>query len=104
MKKIVAMVAMTAIVSALSVSVPVSAAPVGEYTRAGYIEDVDLETGEVVLVDECNHVWWWDGVTFQTPAGPELLRSGYKVVIQIDGRGTRRRKDDVVIDFEIYER
>ena len=101
-KKIVSV--FVAVVSALSVSVPVSAAPVGEYTRAGYIEDVDLETGLVVLVDECNQVWWWDEVTFQTPEGPELLRSGYKVVIQIDGRGTRRRKDDVVIDFEVYDR
>lgn len=88
----------------LAAPVTVSAAPVGEYTRAGYIEDVDLETGLVVLVDECNQVWWWDEVTFQTPEGPELLRSGYKVVIQIDGRGTRRRKDDVVIDFEVYDR
>ena len=88
----------------LAAPVTVNAAPVGEYTRAGYIEDVDLETGLVVLVDECNQVWWWDEVTFQTPEGPELLRSGYKVVIQIDGRGTRRRKDDVVIDFEVYER
>ena len=95
-----------AILSAISVifSIPVSAAPVGQYTRTGYIEDVDLETGFVVLVDECNQVWWWDEVTFQTPEGPELLRSGYKVVIQIDGRGTRRRKDDVVVDFEVYDR
>lgn len=89
---------------ALSVSIPVSAAPTGQYTRTGYIEDVDREGGFTVLVDECNQVWWWDEVTFQTPEGPELLRSGYKVVIQIDGRGTRRRKDDVVVDFEIYER
>lgn len=96
------------IVSVLSAAIlfatPVSAAPTGQYTRVGYIEDVDREGGFTVLVDECNQVWWWDEVTFQTPEGPELLRSGYKVVIQIDGRGTRRRKDDVVIDFEVYDR
>ena len=97
-------IALISAVTILALSSSVHAAPTGQYTRVGYIEDVDREGGFTVLVDECNQVWWWDEVTFQTPEGPELLRSGYKVVIQIDGRGTRRRKDDVVIDFEVYDR
>lgn len=102
MKKIVAMVAMTAVVSALSVSVPVSAAPTGQYTRAGYIEDVDRSGNFTVLVDQTGNVWFWESATFQTKHGRKFLKPGSRVVICLDGRGTPEVTDDRIVDFEIY--
>lgn len=89
---------------ALSVSIPVSAAPVGQYTRTGYIEDVDREGGFTVLVARDGNVWFWDGVSYRTKSGRRFLKTGSKVVIVLDGHGTKTVTDDVVIDFEIYER
>lgn len=89
---------------ALSVSIPVSAAPVGQYVRTGYIEDVDREGGFTVLVARDGNVWFWDGVSYRTKSGRRFLKTGSNVVIVLDGHGTKTVTDDEVVDFEIYER
>jgi hypothetical protein len=84
------------------ISGTVSAAPTGQYTRVGYIEDVDREGGFTVLVDRTGHVWFWEGVSYQTKRGRRFLKTGSRVVICLDGQGTREVTDDTVVDFEIY--
>lgn len=99
-KKIVALT--IAAITMLTVSA--SAAPTGQYTRTGYIEDVDREGGFTVLVDRTGHVWFWEGVSYQTKRGRLFLKTGSRVVICLDGQGTSDVTDDVIVDFEIYER
>lgn len=79
-----------------------NAAPVGQYTRTGYIEDVDRVDDFTVLVDRTGHVWFWESATFQTKHGRRFLKTGSRVVIVLDGRGTPEVTDDRVIDFEAY--
>lgn len=97
-KKIVALT--IAAITMLTVSA--SAAPTGQYTRVGYIEDVDREGGFTVLVARDGNVWFWDGVSYQTKRGRRFLKTGSRVVICLDGQGTREVTDDVLVDFEIY--
>ena len=98
-KKIVALT--IAAITMLTVSA--SAAPTGQYTRAGYIEDVDREGGFTVLVDRTGNVWFWDGVSYRTKSGRRFLKTGSKVVIVLDGHGTKTVTDDEVVDFEVYD-
>ena len=99
LKKIFSVIIAAAILAA---PVNVNAAPTGQYTRTGYIEDVDREGGFTVLVDRTGHVWFWEGVSYQTKRGRRFLKTGSRVVICLDGRGTREVTDDTVVNFEIY--
>lgn len=83
-------------------TVSANAAPAGRYVRAGYIEDVDRSGNFTVLVDQTGNVWFWESATFQTKHGRRFLKTGSRVVIVLDGRGTPEVTDDKVIDFEVY--
>lgn len=83
------------------ISGTVSANPAGRYVRTGYIEDVDPD-GFAVLVTKDGNVWFWDEITYND--GRKVLPVGAKIVAVIDGNGTRTPKDDVIVDFEIYQR
>lgn len=92
------------IVAVTLLSIPVHATPTGQYVRTGYIEDVDPVGGFTVLVTKDGNVWFWDGTTYGTRSGRKTLPVGGKVVIVFDGQNTHKPNDDVIIDFEIYER
>lgn len=96
-------IALISAVTILVLSSSVHAAPVGEYFRAGYVEDVDPEAVNTVLVDCKRHVWHWGDIFYDAPEGRELIPVGSRVIIKIDGRGTKRISDDIIINFEVFE-
>ena len=96
-KKIFSVIILAAILAA-----PVNAAPIGQYTRVGYIEDVDRTGNFTVLVTKDGHVWFWESATFQTKHGRKYLKPGSRVVIVLNGRGTPSVTDDRIVDFEVY--
>lgn len=99
LKKIFSVIIAAAILAA---PVTVNAAPTGQYTRTGYIEDVDRVDDFTVLVDRTGNVWFWESASFQTKHGRKFLKPGSRVVIVLDGQGTPSVTDDVIIDFEVY--
>ena len=80
-----------------------SAAPVGQYVRCGYIEDVDSNDNFTVLVTEDGNVWFWESTTYQTKSGQKMFPVGAKIVAVINGNGTAKVTDDELVDFEIYK-
>lgn len=86
----------------LAAPVTVSAAPTDQYTRVGYIEDVDREGDFTVLVTKDGNVWFWESASYQAKTGQKILPVGGKIVAVIDGNGTKTPEDDILVDFEIY--
>jgi len=91
-----------ATITATLLSVPIHAAPTGQYVRCGYIEDVDREGDFTVLVTKDGNVWFWESASYQAKTGRKIIPVGGKIVAVIDGNGTKTSEDDILVDFEIY--
>ena len=91
-----------ATITATLLSVPIHAAPTGQYVRTGYIEDVDIVGNFTVLVTNDGNVWFWNETTYQTKTGRKKFKVGSRIVAVFDGQWTNSTKDDILVDFEIY--